>query len=81
MALKTFNLDEKSYRKYSAHCKEHGISMSKQVDKFITQEIDKIALKTLWSSSRLDSENALSNRNSSAKKISDRKEHPMHKYC
>ena len=43
MALKTFNLDEESYRKYSAHCKEHGISMSKQVDKFIAQEVAKVA--------------------------------------
>jgi negative regulator of replication initiation len=43
MALKTFNLDEDSYKKYSSHCKEKGISMSKQIDKFIRQEIARIA--------------------------------------
>ena len=43
MALKTFNLDEETYKKYSAHCKENGISMSKQVEKFITSEIEKIS--------------------------------------
>jgi hypothetical protein len=43
MALKTFNLDEDSYKKYSSHCKEKGISMSKQIDKFIAQEVSKIS--------------------------------------
>lgn len=42
MALKTFNLDEATYRQYSDHCKEHGISMSKQVEKFITHELEKL---------------------------------------
>lgn len=42
MGLKTFNLDEETYKKYSSHCKEHGISMSKRVEGFIRQEIEKI---------------------------------------
>lgn len=43
MALKTFNLDEESYKKYSSHCKSKGVSMSKQIDTFIRQEIAKLA--------------------------------------
>jgi len=40
MALKTFNLDEKTYRKFSKFCKENGISMSKQVELFIRSQIE-----------------------------------------
>jgi negative regulator of replication initiation len=42
MALKTFNVDDELYKRYSSHCKEHGISMSKQVEKFIREEIEKL---------------------------------------
>ena len=35
MVLKTFNLDEEVYKKFSEFCKENGISMSKQVNLFI----------------------------------------------
>lgn len=35
MALKTFNVEEKTYKKFSNFCKEHGISMSKQVELFM----------------------------------------------
>jgi len=35
MVLKTFNLQEDVYKKFSSFCKEHGISMSKQVEIFI----------------------------------------------
>lgn len=35
MVLKTFNLQEETYRKFSNFCKEHGISMSKQIEMFI----------------------------------------------
>ncbi len=42
MGLKTFNLDEETYKKYSSHCRENGISMSKRVEGFIRQELDKI---------------------------------------
>ena len=42
MALKTFNLDNKIYKEFSKHCKENGISMSKKVENFIKQELEKI---------------------------------------
>jgi len=41
MVLKTFNLDEESYRKFSKFCKENGISMSKQIEMFMKSRIDK----------------------------------------
>jgi antitoxin component of RelBE/YafQ-DinJ toxin-antitoxin module len=40
MVLKTFNLDEKTYKKFSDFCKENGISMSKQVNLFIEAQIE-----------------------------------------
>ena len=39
MVLKTFNLDEKTYKKFSEFCKENGFSMSKQVDFFIKSQM------------------------------------------
>ncbi len=45
MALKTFNIDKKTYELYSRHCKKEGISMSKQVEKFIQEEVSKIDKK------------------------------------
>jgi len=44
MTLKTFNLNEKVYKQFSKYCKKEGISMSKRIEKFIQQEIDKINL-------------------------------------
>ncbi|MBU2052923.1 MAG: hypothetical protein ABIJ14_02160 [Nanoarchaeota archaeon] len=41
MVLKTFNLNEETYRKFSEFCKEHGISMSKQINVFIESQIEK----------------------------------------
>lgn len=35
MVLKTFNVEEAVYHKFSAMCKEYGISMSKQVETFM----------------------------------------------
>ena len=40
MVLKTFNLDEKTYRKFSEFCKENGISMSKQINIFIQSQLE-----------------------------------------
>jgi len=40
MVLKTFNLDEKTYKKFSRYCRERGISMSKQVDLFIKAQLE-----------------------------------------
>ncbi|MCX6746643.1 MAG: hypothetical protein NTU63_00740 [Candidatus Pacearchaeota archaeon] len=39
MVLKTFNLDEETYRKFSEFCKENGFSMSKQVNFFIQSQM------------------------------------------
>ena len=41
MVLKTFNINEEIYAKFSKFCKEHGISMSKQVEIFIGSQVDK----------------------------------------
>jgi antitoxin component of RelBE/YafQ-DinJ toxin-antitoxin module len=35
MVLKTFNVDEDTYNKFSALCKSHGMSMSKQIQMFM----------------------------------------------
>lgn len=42
MALKTFNLDEKTYKEYSDYCKKEGISMSKRVEQFIKAELENL---------------------------------------
>jgi len=41
MVLKTFNVQEAVYNKFSHFCKEHGISMSKQVEFFMESFIAK----------------------------------------
>jgi len=40
MVIKTFNLEEDAYRKFAEFCKEHGLSMSKQIDFFIKAQIE-----------------------------------------
>ncbi len=35
MVLKTFNIQEDVYKKFSKFCKEHGLSMSKQIELFM----------------------------------------------
>ena len=40
MALKTFNIDELVYRKFSDFCRENGISMSKQVQIFMASQTE-----------------------------------------
>ncbi len=35
MVLKTFNVDEETYNEFSAMCKSHGMSMSKQIQMFM----------------------------------------------
>ncbi|MBT4375911.1 hypothetical protein HOD29_00870 [archaeon] len=39
MVLKTFNLEQETYQKFSNFCREHGISMSKQVNLFIEMQL------------------------------------------
>lgn len=40
MAIKSFNLAEEVYAKYSKFCKEHGIIMSKQVELFMEAQLE-----------------------------------------
>ncbi len=42
MALKTFNINADIYEEFSKHCKAEGISMSKKVEKFIKEELERI---------------------------------------
>ncbi|MDA3836714.1 MAG: hypothetical protein PF542_03760 [Nanoarchaeota archaeon] len=40
MVLKTFNVEEEFYKKFSDYCKENGFSMSQQVNLFIKTQIE-----------------------------------------
>jgi antitoxin component of RelBE/YafQ-DinJ toxin-antitoxin module len=40
VALKTFNVDEDVYARFRNYCKEHGVSMSKQVEIFMNSQIE-----------------------------------------
>ena len=40
MVIKTFSVNEIIYNKFSSFCKEHGISMSKQIEMFMGSFID-----------------------------------------
>ena len=40
MALKTFNVDSEIHKKFSTYCKDHGISMSKQIETFMRAQIE-----------------------------------------
>ena len=40
MALKTFNVSQEVYGKFSRFCKKYGISMSKQVEFFMASQIE-----------------------------------------
>jgi hypothetical protein len=41
MALKTFNIEDSVYKKFSSVCKGQGISMSKQVEFFMRSMVEK----------------------------------------
>ncbi|MBN2051898.1 hypothetical protein JW756_00160 [Candidatus Woesearchaeota archaeon] len=40
MALKTFNVQEDVYNKFSNFCKGHGVSMSKQIEMFMESMLE-----------------------------------------
>jgi antitoxin component of RelBE/YafQ-DinJ toxin-antitoxin module len=40
MALKTFNVDETTYKKFSESCKSSGVSMSKLINMFMQSQIE-----------------------------------------
>jgi len=48
MVLKTFNVQEDTYKKFSSFCKENGINMSRQVELFMESfvEEDPVAKKS-----------------------------------
>ena len=39
MAIKTFNIDEQTYAKFLAFCRDKGVSMSKQLEMFMKIQI------------------------------------------
>ena len=39
MVLKTFSVQEETYHKFSSFCKDHGISMSKQIEIFMEAQL------------------------------------------
>lgn len=75
MALKTFNLDEGTYKKYSSHCKKEGISMSKQIERFIAHEVAKL------DTPRVNNVSTPVSRPILPKKSSVIDEHSMRKFC
>jgi antitoxin component of RelBE/YafQ-DinJ toxin-antitoxin module len=40
MTLKTFNVEEATYKRFSSFCKGHGVSMSKQVEMFMESVVE-----------------------------------------
>jgi antitoxin component of RelBE/YafQ-DinJ toxin-antitoxin module len=40
MAIRTFNVDDAVYLKFSRICKEQGLSMSRQIDMFIKSFVE-----------------------------------------
>ncbi|MEK6969972.1 MAG: hypothetical protein AABW48_06095 [Nanoarchaeota archaeon] len=40
MVLKTFNVQEAVYAKFSGFCKQHGINMSKQIELFMGSMVE-----------------------------------------
>ncbi len=76
MTLKTFNLNEEIYNKYSGHCKKHGISMSKQVEKFIAREV-----ASLSSSLDIDTPETQKPKPRAPSLEDAKRNHPMSRYC
>ncbi len=78
MVLKTFNLNEEIYKKFSEHCKKHGISMSKRIENFIRAELDrlKIGINLIEKAERVE-------KGEVGKKVNELKsaEHSFKKYC
>lgn len=40
MVLKTFNVENESYNKFSEFCRENGLSMSSQINTFIKSQVE-----------------------------------------
>ncbi len=67
--LKTFNLDAQTYNQFSQHCKTNGISMSKKIENFIKQELEKLNPSIKEEVKQIKEE------------IKQIKEHSFSKYC
>lgn len=77
MALKTFNIDEQVYKEFSKHCKQQGISMSRRIENFLRDEVEKIKLP-IGEMKDLGRER-LHHAEGQAHKQTG--EHPLSKYC
>ena len=75
MALKTFNIDADIYSQFSKHSKAKGMSMSKQIENFIKNEIENITKIT--SKDDIDVKKISRDMKSFDKSL----EHPLKKYC
>ena len=74
MAIKSFNVDNELHKKYARHCKEKGMSMSKQIENFIRTELEKMTSDV--KGIEIDAKKIRDNL------VSDSKmEHPLGKYC
>jgi len=40
MSIKSFNIEDETYKKFSEYCKGNGISMSKQIEFFMRSVIE-----------------------------------------
>jgi len=69
MVIKSFNIDSETYSQFSEICRERGHSMSKKVENFIKEELER--MKGNFKTERL----------SATEKIPEKSNHPMHKYC
>ncbi len=78
MVLKTFNLNEEIYKKFSEYCKKQGISMSKKVENFIRAELErlKIGINIIEKAEKVE-------KIETGKKVGELKnaEHSFKKYC
>lgn len=71
MALKTFNLDEEVYKEFSKYCKKEGISMSRKVENFLRDELERLKGKGAKKSEAVKS----------IKEALKSEEHSFSKYC
>ncbi len=82
--LKTFNVDAGVYEKYSKHCKKNGVSMSRQVENFLRNEVEK--LNGTAKVSAVDVKEEVGVRKIKYIKVNSAPElkadeHPLSKYC
>lgn len=77
MALKTFNVDAQAYEEFSKHCKKEGLSMSKKVENFIKDELERMKFGKVPERIKLD----VKEKGITEKQIKPNTEHSFSKYC